>query len=148
MKNIFLKKGLRITLRGLGIIVALFICVWIFLWAYVTYNKAGIIAKVKAGINKQVKGKIEIRDVAVDFFHNFPNVSVRLTDVSIRDSLWDQHHHDFLKAGSIYARLNFFSVFSGTPSLGKVIVENALVYYYTDSSGNSNLVKAEASPGK
>ncbi len=143
-----MNKGLRITLRVLGVFFALLICVWIFLWAYVTYNKAGIIAKVKAGINKQVKGKIEIRDVSVDFFHNFPNISVRLSDVTIRDSLWDQHHHDFLKAGTIYASLKLFSVFSGSPSLKKVIVENAQVYYYTDSSGNSNLVKAEASGGK
>jgi len=139
---------MRITLRVFGIILALFICLWIILWAYVTYNKAGIIAKVKTGINKQIKGKIEIRDVSVDFFHNFPNISVRLSDVSIRDSLWDRHHHDFLKAGSIYAKLKFFSVFSGSPSLGEVSVENAQVYYYTDSSGNSNLVKAEASAEK
>ena len=139
---------MRITLRVFGIIVALFICLWIFLWAYVTYNKAGIIAKVKTGINKQVKGKIDIGDVSVDFWHNFPNVSVRLSDVSIRDSLWDQHHHDFLKAGKVYASLKLFSLFSGSPALKKIIIENAQVYYYTDSSGNSNLVKAETATNK
>ena len=143
-----MKKGLRITLRVMGVIVALFICVWIFLWAYITYNKAVIIEKVKAGINKQVKGKIEIKDLSIDFFHNFPNISIRLSGVSIRDSLWDLHHHDFLKAETIYARLRILSLFSSTPAVGKVMVENAQVYYYTDSSGNSNLVKAEGSTGK
>ena len=143
-----MKKGLRVALRIFGIIVALLICFWIFLWAYITYNKAGIISKVKAGINKQVKGKIEIGDVSVDFFHNFPNVSIRLSNVSIRDSLWDQHHHDFLKAGKVYTSLKFFSLFSGSPTLKQVIVEDAQVYYYTDSSGNSNLVKTDASADK
>jgi len=143
-----LKRGLRITVRILGSIVALFILLWVVLWAYVTYNKAGIIKKVKAGISKQVNGKVEIGDLSIDFFHNFPNVAVRLTDVTVRDSLWEQHHHDFLKAGSIYARLQVLSLLSGNPVASKVIVENAQIYYYTDSTGYSNLIKAKGNPGK
>ena len=143
-----MNKGLRIALRATGIIAALLICAWIFLWAYITYNKAGIIEKVKAGINQQVKGKVEIRDVSVDFFHNFPNISVCLSGVSIRDSLWSQHHHEFLNAEKIYARIQLFSLFSGRPAIGKLIIENASIYYYTDTTGYTNLVKANGSPGK
>ena len=143
-----MKKGLRITLRIVGIIIALLAGVWIFLLVYVSYNKSGIIAKVKAGINKQVKGEVRISDISVDFFHNFPNISVKLSDVSIRDSLWNEHHHDFLNARTVYSSLKLFSIFSASPALGKIIVENAQVYYYTDSSGNSNLVKADTSTEK
>ena len=117
-----MNKGLRIALRATGIIAALLICAGIFLWAYITYNKAGIIEKVKSGINQQIKGKVEIRDISVDFFHNFPNISVRLSGVSIRDSLWSQHHHDFLSAENIYARIQLASIFSGKPTIGKLII--------------------------
>ncbi len=145
MKNIFLKKRVRIALRIAGVLVAVLICMWTILWAYVTYNKVGIIEKVKARINQQVKGKVEIGDLSIDFFHNFPNISVRLSNVSIRDSLWDRHHHDFLKAENIYARLQLLSLFSGKLTIGKLTVEKALIYYYTDTTGYSNLVKANGS---
>ncbi len=136
-----MKRAKRILLRVLVTLLSLFVALWIFVWAYVTYNKAGIIRKVKASINKQISDKVDIGDVSIDFFHNFPNVSVKLSNVTIRDSLWEIHHHDFLKAGAVYARLRLFSVFSGSPALGKVIVENAQVYLFTDSSEYSNIVK-------
>lgn len=143
-----MKKGLRITLRVMGIIAALLICLWIFLWAYITYNKAGIREKVKAEINQQINGKVEIENLATDFFHHFPNISISLGKVSIRDSLWSHHHHDFLKAEKIFIRLGFFSLFTGKPSISKITVENALVYFFTDTSGYSNLVKAKQSTEK
>ena len=137
-----MKKGLRITLRIGAVVIILLICTWIFLWGYITYNKAEIIEKVKVRINQQIKGKVEISDLSIDFFYSFPNISVRLSNICIRDSLWDQHHHDFLKAKKIYVRMQFFSLFSGNPSIEKVSVEKAQIYYYTDSTGYSNLVNA------
>jgi hypothetical protein len=138
-----LKKAKRIILRVLGVILALFVALWIFVWAYVTYNKKGLIEKVKAGLNKKILDKVDIKNISIDFFHNFPNISVKLSDVTIHDSLWEQHHHDFLKAGSVYARLRLFSIFSGSPDLGKLIIEDAQVYLYTDSSGYSNLIRTK-----
>jgi len=143
-----LNKGLRITLRVIGIIAALLICLWIFLWAYITYHKAGIIEKVKAEINQQINGKVDIENLATDFFHHFPNISISLGNVSIRDSLWSQHQHDFLKAEKIFIRLDFFSLFTGKPDISKITVENALIYFYTDTSGYSNLVKEKKSTEK
>lgn len=143
-----LKKGLRIILRVMGVLLILLITTWILLWAYISYNKAGIIEKVKAGIGRQVKGNVEIKDISIDFFHNFPNVSVHLSTVSIRDSLWYQHHHDFLKAEDIYVSMRLLSLFSHKPDIAKVIVENAQVYYYIDAAGRSNLVKTNGSGDK
>ena len=137
-----MKKTYRIILRITAVGVIILICAWLFLWGYITYNKETILEKVKAGINRQIEGKIEIENLSTNFFYNFPNISIRLYNVSIKDSLWNIHHHDFLKAENIYARLQFFSLFSGKPAVGKVTVENAVIYYYTDTAGNANLVKA------
>ncbi len=136
-----MKKTYCIILRVTAFAVIILICAWLFLWGYITYNKASILEKVKAGINRQVKGKIEIENLSTNFFYNFPNISIRLSNVSIKDSLWNNHHHDFLKAENIYARLQLFSLFSGKPAVAKVTVENAVIYYYTDTAGNANLVK-------
>lgn len=136
-----MKKAKRIILRVLIGVLALFALLWIFVWAYVTYNKSGLIEKVKAGINKKIKDRVDIKDISIDFFRNFPNISVRLSGVTIHDSLYEQHHHEFLNAGTVYAKLRFFSVFSGKPDLDKIIIEDAKVYYYNDSTGYTNRVR-------
>ncbi len=143
-----MKKRLHFTFRIIGVIAALVICMWLFLWAYISYNKTGIIENVKIRINRQVNGKVEIGNLATDFFHHFPNISIRFSDVSIRDSLWNRHHHEFFKAEKIFMRLNFFSLFTGNPGISKITVENALIYYYTDTLGYSNFVKANESTEK
>lgn len=127
----------------MAVAVALLILTWVILWAYITYNNESLTDKVKAGINKQLKGKIEIGKLSTNFFYNFPNIAVRLNNVSIKDSLWSMHHHEFLKAENIYAKLQFFSIFSGKPNVSKVTVDNAVLYYYTDTAGVSNLVKSD-----
>lgn len=138
-----MKKFLRHTIRVLACIIALSLLLWAILLAYMLFNKAAIITKVKAQINKQIKGEVVIEELKADFIRTFPFVSVRLTNVSIRDSLWNQHHHDFLKAEKIYVRLKLLSLFSGKPGAGKLIIENASVYLYTDTSGYTNLVRAD-----
>ncbi len=94
-------------------------------------------------INKQVKGSVSLGDLTPDFFRTFPNISVRLSDVTIRDSLWDQHHHDFLKAEKIYIRFQLLSLLTGKPKIGKVIVEDGSVYLYTDECGYCNLDRTD-----
>ena len=147
-KYFFLKKTVRIIFRVMAVAVALLILTWVILWGYITYNNDVLTEKVKAGINKQVKGTIEIGKLSTNFFYNFPNIAVKLSNVSIKDSLWSMHRHEFLKAENIYAKLQFFSIFSGKPNVSKITVENAVIYYYTDTTGVSNLIKTNGEPAQ
>jgi len=142
-----LTKPLRYISRFFIGLLILFVVAWLLLWAYVHFNKAGIISKVKTQISQQVDGRVDIKDITVDLFSTFPNISVRLADITVRDSLWERHHHDFFKAEKVFTRLEFFSLFTGKPSIGKIIVDNASVYLFTDSTGYTNLVRAKKKEG-
>ncbi len=138
-----MKKAYRYILRGIIILLSVFVLLWGILWCYVHFNKEGLISKIRSQVSKQIHGKVDIGDIDVHMVSSFPNISVKLHNVVIRDSMWDQHHRDFFKAEYLNARIRFFSIFSGKPVIGKVVVENATLNLYTDSLGRSNAVGAQ-----
>jgi len=139
-----LRKILSYLLRAFIILAAIFVLVWVFFFAYLAFNKNKIISKIKSQLNQQIKGNISIGDLKPDFLHAFPFLAIKISDVVIRDSLWKQHQHDFLNTQTIYVRLKPFSLFSQKPAAGKITIENGTVCFYTDSTGHSNIVKADS----
>lgn len=118
--------------------MAIFVGLWIIVWTYVFFNKKSIVKRVTTELNSRIKGEIKISDLEPSLISTFPHVSLRLSQVIIRDTMWKQHHHDLLKAEKIFIRLGFFSLFSGEPEIKKVIVEKASVYVFSDSTGYTN----------
>lgn len=133
-----MKNKFRKLFRVLIWIITLFISLWLLVWGYVILNKKDLISQVNAELTSKVKGEIKINDLEPSLLSTFPNVSIRLSGVTVRDSLWPQHHHDLLKAERMFIRLTLFSLFSGSPEISKVIVENGSVLIFSDSSGYSN----------
>jgi hypothetical protein len=127
---------------GAGILLLL-VLLWVVAFVVISLKADTISEMARAQINKQVKGTVEIGDLSPNFFRTFPNVSVRLADVSIRDSLWNEHHHDFLSAEKIYISLKLWSLVTGKPRIGNIIIENASIHLYTDECGNCNLNPTE-----
>lgn len=138
-----MEKQRRYAIRIGGGILLLFVLVWAIAFTVISLKKDSIKAMAVSQINKQVNGTVTIGDLSPNFFRTFPNISVKLTDVSIRDSLWNEHHFDFLNAERIYIRLQFLSLLSGKPKIGNVIVENASIHLYTDECGYCNLHPTE-----
>ncbi|MBK9983198.1 MAG: hypothetical protein IPP15_12440 [Saprospiraceae bacterium] len=67
------------------------------MYMLVSSNKGVIIAMARTQINRQVKGIVTIGDLKLNFVRTFPNLSVQLSDITLRDSLWDLHHHNFCR---------------------------------------------------
>lgn len=119
---------------------------------YVIINKKHIIGEVNKLLNSKIKGEITIGDIEPGIISTFPLVSVRLSQVVVRDTLWKQHHHDLLKADNILIRLGLFSIFTGKPVVNKVIIERGSAYVFSDSTGYTNQYlftpKDAGEPGK
>src|SRR5688500_9673101 len=90
-------------------------------------------------INKHVRGKVIIGDLTPDYFRTFPNISVKFSDVSIKDSLMHKHQRGFLQAEKIHVQLQLLSLVSGKHKVGKVIVKNGNIHLYTDECQYCNL---------
>ena len=82
---------------------------------------------------------LHVGRVDVSLFRHFPSITLRVTDVTLRDSAWSQHHHDLLQAGDVYVSASLFrSLIKRRVELSTIFLENATVYFYTDSTGYGN----------
>jgi AsmA-like C-terminal region len=112
---------------------------WLGLAAYVELNKKELLEKAKTAFRSRVGGEAEIGALDISFFRHFPSITVRLSAVTLRDSAWQQHHHDLLKAGDVFLSCNLLkSLLTRRVQLGRIDLEHGQVYFYTDSSGYSN----------
>lgn len=134
-----LKKVFRYILWITGSLGCLLILLWLGVAAYVTIRKPVILQKTRMELKNRLGGDASIGDMDVSFFHHFPSITVHLSKVTLRDSLWQEHHHDLLHAEDMYFSLApFRSIFAGKVRLGKVYVEKGSVYLFTDTTGYSN----------
>lgn len=138
------KKLLRILLITTGIFVLGFVIVV----TYVTINKQKIIGQVTAQLEKSINGKISIGDVGLNFFSNFPSISVLVKNLIVTDSMYANHKHPFLKAGKVYAILSIPKLISKKQPLNGLSVEDGQLYLFTDPNGYSNdyLIKRKDQP--
>ncbi len=134
-----LKKILRYFVRIAGGLGCLLVILWLVLALVVTVKKEFIIQKARTALKDQFGGDLNIQDMEVNFFHHFPNITLHLTRVTLRDSLWQQHHHDLLNADNLYVHVAVFrSLFAGKARPGTIYIEHGSIYLFTDLTGYSN----------
>jgi hypothetical protein len=138
VKLSILNITIRKTLRTFAWVIGVFLTIWMLVWIYVLVNKKMIIGEVTAMIKDKVKGDITIGDLDPSLVSTFPFVSIRLTDVTLRDSLWKQHKHELVNAKDVWLRLGLWGIFSGSPKVNKIIVQDGAFYLFRDSTGYSN----------
>ena len=135
-------KSTRYAIRFAAAILLLFIALSVTALIYFSSNEEKINQLIISQVNKQTNGEMKIGDLHVEFFRTFPVISLSLADVSIKDSLWENHNHEFLKARRIYVRPNVFSLLTGKPKIGKIIFEDGEINLYTDECGYCNFTRA------
>lgn len=105
----------------------------------ISYNQAFIRDLAVTQIKSRVEGDVMLGSIKPAFFKAFPDIAVNLHDLTIRDSLWNDHQIDFLKAKNIYLYLSWISLLKGKPEVKKVSLEDGYVHLYIDACGYRNL---------
>lgn len=112
---------------------------WLALAVFVELKKESLLQKARTEIKNRIGGELQIGQLDISLFRHFPSITLRLTDVSLRDSCWQQHHHDLIRAADIYVSASLFrSLLKRKIELSTVFIEKGTIYFYTDSSGYSN----------
>ncbi len=106
---------------------------------YFNQNKAEIIAKVNHKINENINGQFHVTDFHYKFLTGFPNFTLALNDVEIKDNQWQSHKHTLLKAKEIEARLNILSLLQKEINIHKILINDAQIYIYKAENGYSNV---------
>ena len=112
---------------------------WLALAGYIFIRKPALLKTARTELRAKIGGESSIGDIDISFFRHFPNISLHISKVTLRDSLWERHHHDLLKAEEVYLGLDVTrSLLDWRLQLGKVYLEHGSIYLYTDSTGYSN----------
>jgi uncharacterized protein involved in outer membrane biogenesis len=131
-------KWLKISLKVLGAIILLFILLAVGITVYVANNKEKVLAQVIKKLNENLDGTLTVGDIEPSFFSNFPDVSLVLKNVVIRDRQFPRHQHTLLDARDFNVSVNAMALFRGVISINNIAIDNAAIDLYTDSTGYSN----------
>ncbi|KIO77640.1 AsmA family protein [Pedobacter lusitanus] len=141
---LWLKRSVQI----LASLILLIIVIFIGLAIYVGAHKKELQASITKQLNKNLNGSLTVGSLEPTFLKSFPNVSVALKKVEIKDSLWNVHHHSLLTATGFDIAVNTMALLKGTIEIRKVTINDAEVYLYTDSNGYSNTSVFKKKPEK
>jgi hypothetical protein len=144
------RRLIRITLRILTLLFILLALAYVSLAWYIHSHKNEVLQKLTVSVNDNISGKITIGDVEPTFLQGFPLVSLRLENVTVRDSLFSKHRKTLLNADEIQIAVNTFAMLRGVVEIKSVSINNAAIALHTTADGytNTNVFKKGRSSGK
>lgn len=104
---------------------------------YVSTNNAFLKKKLSNAIHKRTAGETLIGEISTGFTETFPFLSVKITDLTIRDSAYARHKIDLLKAEKAFVRISIFRLLANV-KLDRVILENGQINIFKDTTGFDN----------
>ncbi|MBX9807010.1 MAG: AsmA family protein [Flavobacteriaceae bacterium] len=112
---------------------------------YFEKNNATIVKQINTQINQNISGEAKIGSIGYKFLVGFPNFTVVLKNVELKDSLIAIHKRPVLKAGEIEVRLNVLSLLKKEVNIHKIIISDATIDLFKDKNGvsNSNIFKTK-----
>jgi hypothetical protein len=128
-------KALRILAWIFTGILLLILLLFIIANIYVHYNKQKLLDVINSNINKNISGKFEVKDIDVTTLSHFPNISVDLKNITLLDSAY---HKPLLQCKLLSCRFNIFKIWGVNRELSKLVMEQGMVSFFTDSAGYRN----------
>ena len=121
-----------------GIVFSILLLFWLGIAAYVSLNKKEVLSEITRQLNENLSGHLTIESMEPSLIEGFPGVSVLLTNVLLRDSLYSTHHHDFMRAKKIFVAIGAFPFLGGKLQMQTIDIRGGEIYMYTDITGYSN----------
>ncbi len=141
------KKWIKYILRGLFACIITWILLLVIAFVYISTNQGKIIASIQSSLEKKISGKINFTGLRIDFFQNFPGISVDLKNVQLHDSLFQLHKKELLHVQHLYVSFGLFNVFSGNRTPKYLVFSNGSISFFVDSAGNKNWNILQSQPG-
>lgn len=132
----------RIGFLFLGI-VALLLIASAVLSVYFKNHKTEIVTQINAKINESISGTVNISDINYKFLKGFPNMTLALSQVELKDRLWSFHKRTLLKAEQIEIRIDLWDLLSNEINIDKIEIQNATLHLFKGKSGivNTNIFR-------
>ena len=132
------KRYLRIVQYFIATILSVCIMVIIGIHVYVNTHKKEMLRNIEQQFQRNFYGSISVADIQADFWQKFPSVCLVLQQVVIRDTNWQQHHHDFLQAQNIFVQIENLPLLRGKLRIKRMILSKGNLYFFEDEHYYSN----------
>lgn len=145
--NFHMRKRIRIALIVFGSLLGLFVILWLGLAWYIRQHKTELLKQISTILNDRLNGgQLLIKDMEPSLVRSFPDISVSLQDVTVKDSLWTQHHHTLLEVSRIFVKVNTLALLHKKLDIKQVSLEGGTIYLFTDTAGytNTSIIKKKA----
>ncbi|MDQ2753299.1 MAG: hypothetical protein M3R72_09795 [Bacteroidota bacterium] len=129
------KKIIKIIGGVLLSIIALLVVFMFGLQIYVSVNHASFVKAVNQKLNAAIAGDLAIKNIDLNVWRHFPNVDVRITDLTLKDSVY---HRSLLNIKYASTRINAFKLFTDEVDIHNIYLEQGVIYLFTDKNGYSN----------
>ncbi|HEY1870735.1 MAG TPA: AsmA family protein, partial [Chitinophagaceae bacterium] len=132
------KKWIRYAAGAIGACIVAWIILLAVGFFYVQSQKEKLIASIEKDISQKISAKPSFDDLSVDFFQNFPGISISLKNVHLQDSLSSLRKKELLSVQHFYLGFGLFDLLTGKKQPDYITLSNGNIYLFTDSSGNKN----------
>jgi hypothetical protein len=119
----------------LGIILLPILLAVILLWIY----QSDIIQYVKNEVRREYGMNINIKDSEIRVFSDWPNASLLLNEIDVRDTMDTFSEKPFLQAEEIRLSLNLIPLLKKNINVNSITIKKAKVQIWIDSLGQSNV---------
>ncbi len=130
-----MKKFLKWLLYIGGLITVLAIIVLTV--AY--WNRDQLLDKLTTQLNKGINGKFSIEKIDFTFLHNFPNFSITLHRVSLRDNQYEQYQKELISAKKVVLDVNPYALMKKEIKINSLAVDAANVFIFKAANGDTNI---------
>ncbi|HJP63524.1 MAG TPA: AsmA family protein, partial [Mucilaginibacter sp.] len=141
-------RTLKIILKVIAAFVVVIVLLFFGSLWYITHNKSKVLKLVNDELNSRLDGTVIIGDMKPNFFQNFPDISLGLKNVLIRDKRFNEHHRTLLDAKDFSVSVKAWPLFKGSIKINHIDISNAAVDLFTDSTGYSNRSVFKTGPKK
>lgn len=112
-------------------------------WGLAAFYKKEILRELTTTLERSINGRLHIEDADLAFFATFPDLSLRLEEISLKET--DTSPQEILKAERIYLTVKFFPLLNSEVHFKSLRVDNASVFVYRSKAGELNLDRLKKS---
>ena len=131
----------------LAVVVGLALLGFAGLIGYLLWNEEALKERFLVTVNEQLTVPLETDEIDIDFWSQFPDLSLRLDHVFIEDPLRLESGDTLLYFESSFAQFELFSVLSGETVIRRITLENGQVNlrWQEDGLTNFDILKDDSS---
>lgn len=129
---------IRKLFKWLAYTVVLMILLIAGVLATAYWNRDKLLNKLTAELNKGINGTFHISKIDFTFLHNFPNFSITLQGVNLRDSQYAKYQQQILSARKIFVDVAFYPLLKKEFVINSIFLDDADIFIFKALNGDTN----------